>query len=122
MRQCYSFNRSERLHLQRDFRRVFKTGRRLAHPAVFIYTSLRPDGTKTRRLGLVTSRKVGGAAERNRVKRRLREIFRLNKYGLAEGIDIIFVPRPGISKLNFAELKKTVLGLLQGSGVFTQNT
>ena len=120
MRHSFSFNRSERLHLQKDFRRIFKTGRRLAHPAVFIYTSPRPDGGKTSRMGLVTSRKVGGATERNLAKRRLRELFRLNKHGLAEGTDIIFVLRPGIRKFSYADLKKAVLGLLQGSGVFSE--
>ena len=68
-------------------------------------------------MGLVTGRKVGGAVERNRIKRRLREIFRLNKHRLAPGLDIVFVPRPAACGLGYEELKSAVIGLFTKAGV-----
>jgi len=119
MQPRFTFNYNERLHLQKDFKRAFKTGRRLAHPAIFIYI-LKRDGPAdgSRRLGLVTGRKLGTAVERNRLKRRLREIFRLHKHGLSPCLDIIFVPRPGACLLNYEALKDAVLGLFKKAGVF----
>ncbi len=116
MPPSFSFNYKERLHLLKDFKRVFKTGRRLAHPAILIYVCKRDDRSETRRLGLVTSRKIGGATERNRAKRRLREIFRLNKNSISPSLDIIFVLKPGICKLDYETLKNAVLGLLKNAG------
>ena len=116
MQPSYSFSRKEKLHLQHDFKRVFQTGRKLAHPAIFIYIGRRPDELETRRLGLVTSRKLGSAVERNRLKRRLREIFRLSKHDLSPAIDVIFVPRPGACGLNYEALRSAVLGLFAKAG------
>jgi ribonuclease P protein component len=120
MRPRLTFNYKEKLHLQKDFKRVFKTGRRLAHPAILIYVCRRGDLSDTRRLGLVTGRKIGGAVERNRVKRRLREIFRLNKDRFIPSLDMVCIPKPGICALDYETLRNTVLGLLKNAGVFTQ--
>lgn len=115
----HTFRRAEKLHLQRDFKRVLKSGRRLAHPAIFIYILDRNDGSEVRRLGLITGRKVGMAVERNRVKRRLREIFRLNKRRLAPGLDVVFVLRRGAVALNYELLGSAVLSLFSKAGVLS---
>ncbi|MFQ5957032.1 MAG: ribonuclease P protein component, partial [Candidatus Brocadiales bacterium] len=47
------------------------------------------------RLGIVTGKKVGGAVERNRIRRLLRECFRLNKVLLGPGLDVIIITRRG---------------------------
>jgi ribonuclease P protein component len=58
------------------------------------YKGGRPNGLPHARLGLSISRKVGGAVVRNRLKRLLREAFRLRQHELAAGIDLIVVGRP----------------------------
>ena len=119
MQKRFTFSYGERLHLQKDFKRIFKTGRRLAHPALFIYIGPGNDASGKSRLGLVTSRKLGEAVERNRLKRRLREIFRLHKHAFTLS-DIVFVPRPGACELNFENLKTAVLGLLEKAGAYNK--
>ncbi len=62
------------------------------------------------RCGISISRKVGKAVVRNRVKRQLREVLRLTP--LKPGWDIVFIVRPPAATASYAELKKTVAGLL----------
>lgn len=90
-----------------------KLGRRLVHPAIFIYSYQRNDNSNICRLGIVTSRKVGIAVDRNRLKRRLREIFRLNKSKLSPGLDMIFCLRKEAVSLNYHELELIILSLWQ---------
>lgn len=117
MRATFGYN--EKLHREKDFQRVMKSGRRLVHPALLIYVYQRREDGDTRRLGLVTSRKVGTAVERNRLKRRLREIFRLNKHRLSAGIDVIFLSREGAAKLNYEDLASIVFSLWQQAGILS---
>jgi ribonuclease P protein component len=64
------------------------------------------------RLGLSVSRKVGGAVQRNRWKRRLREAFRLSRSQLPTGIDLVVVPKAAVEP-PFAELMKSLVRLAQ---------
>ena len=108
---------AEKLHSQKDFQQILKSGRKLVHPALFIYTLPRAAGKPMCRMGLITGRKVGIAADRNRVKRRLREIFRLNKNSIKPVSDIIFVPRSPAVALNYKQLESVVFSLLGKAGV-----
>lgn len=87
------------------------------HPALFIYTQVWPRDVSLRRMGLVTGRKVGNAVTRNRVKRLLREVFRLNKHRLLPGVDVVFVSRPAAAKYDFYQLEAAVLKQWQAAGV-----
>jgi ribonuclease P protein component len=92
------------------------------HPAIFIFICPRSEPGEIRRLGLIFSRKLGGAVARNRLKRRLREIFRLHKHLLLPGIDMIFMPRPGAADLNYRQMESAVLGLWRKSGVLNEDS
>ena len=94
-----------------------KSGRRLVHPALFIYVHRGPQDTHIRRLGLITSRKVANAVHRNRLKRRLREIFRLHKNELFPGTDVIFVSRQDGAALNYHQLEEIVLSQWRKAGI-----
>jgi len=59
------------------------------------------------------SKKVGGAVQRNRVKRLLREFFRLNKEQLPESSDILFIARTGSAQLRYATLSEELLEFFQ---------
>lgn len=117
----FSFRWHERLHRDREFRRVLTKGRRVVHPALFLFFCPRDDGRAVRRLGLITSRAVGIAADRNRVKRLLREIFRLNKHRLTPGLDMVFMLRRGAVGLTFAQLNTAVTGLWRTAGILMQD-
>lgn len=105
----FSFCYQEKLHKQSDFNKVLKNGKKITNNFVTIFILKRNDEDTIRRIGLVTSRKVGNATQRNLVKRRLREIFRTNKHKLTPGLDIIFILKPEIKLTGYSTLKKTVL-------------
>jgi ribonuclease P protein component len=64
---------------------------------------------KLPKLGLSVSRKVGKAHDRNLLKRRLREIFRLHQHEMNENIEIVFIPKKETCELSYIQLEKSVL-------------
>jgi len=87
-----------RLSRSADFDRVFRQGRSHAGRELVLYVFPR-EGEGPRRLGLSVSRKVGGAVERNRVKRLLREAFAQEGLRLPEGTDAVIVARHEVGSL-----------------------
>lgn len=113
-----SLSYSEKLHLQKDFIKVFKKGLKFDNKAIKI-VAYKNEGRRIRRLGLVTPRKVGTAVIRNRTKRRLREIFRTNKHSLEPGLDLIFISKPETASLDYGSLKKIILSSLESAGLYS---
>jgi ribonuclease P protein component len=87
--------RSKRGRLSRsaEFDRVFRQGRSLANRVLVLYAFPRSEEGE-RRLGVSVSRRVGGAVERNHVKRLLREAFELESGALPDALDVVVVARP----------------------------
>lgn len=86
-----------RLSRSAEFERVYRQGRSTANRHLVLYT-FENASTARPRLGLSVSRKVGGAVERNRVKRMLREAFARNEDGLRPGQDLVVVARPSAAE------------------------
>ncbi|MGQ0645462.1 MAG: ribonuclease P protein component [Elusimicrobiota bacterium] len=90
----FTFRAHERLRRPDDFTRARRQGRRRAGRCLVVWLYRRAERPpRAVRLGVVVSRRNGGAALRNRFKRRLRDVFRLNKHGLARGWDVVAAPR-----------------------------
>jgi ribonuclease P protein component len=87
-----------RLSRSAEFERVYRQGRSTANRHLVLYT-FPNHSTQTPRLGLSVSRKVGGAVQRNRVKRLLREAFTHQEMGLKPGHDVVVVARPSAGEL-----------------------
>jgi ribonuclease P protein component len=81
-----------RLSRSADFDRVIRRGRSVGSREFVLYLFPR-EAEGSPRLGLSVSRKVGGAVQRNRVKRLLREAFSLESANLPEGADVVVVAR-----------------------------
>ena len=91
-------SRGGRLSRSAEFERVYRHGRSSATRHFVVYVFERPTGG-TSRLGLSVSRKVGGAVERNHVKRLLREAFAAVADEIGPGHDLVVVARPGSAEL-----------------------
>ena len=94
----------ERLRRRRDFQAAAAAGASIA-TAGFVVQERRRDDDGPARIGFTVSRRVGGAVERNRVRRRLREIVRLSAAaGFKSGSDYVVVGRQAALGIAFARL------------------
>jgi ribonuclease P protein component len=94
----------QRLRTRTQFDRVFREGVR-AEGRLFLLVAAR-NGQAHDRLGLTVSRKVGGAVTRNRVKRRLREVFRLSERRAVSGVDLVVVAKAESADAGLRELER----------------
>lgn len=103
-----------------EFRRLYAKGKNAAAPTLAVYYRKRK-GTENR-LGLTVSKKIGCAVVRNRIRRRLREVYRLHEPALMQGCDVVIVARTRAAFSTYRQLEKdfckTVdkLGLLRKEG------
>lgn len=93
MKGSFRFTQKERIALPQDFRRVMKSGRRVISKHYILF--LQENERGFHRLGIVVKKEVGPANIRNRMKRHLREFFRLNKQQIKGSFDMIILIKKG---------------------------
>lgn len=114
----FSFGREARVVSRADFDRVFGQGRKFVHRDLILWVVGRTTGaSEGARLGLSVSRKVGGAVRRNRLKRLLREAFRLGRPRLSKGRDLVAYPRPGCRWKGLADAQGVLMELCRKAGI-----
>ncbi len=101
----FAFSRASRLRLKKEFEAVFDAGHRTATRDLVAWHSESAGGKK---IGLMVSKKTGGAVKRNRLKRLLREAFRLTREELKEGTRLIIYPKAGCAMENLAQASKAL--------------
>lgn len=94
----FSFTKADRILKRNDFIQLSETGRKLYHD--YFIANYAPGRTGRSRLGITVTRKVGGAVTRNRIKRLVREYFRLNKHVLAGEWDINIIAKKEAADLS----------------------
>jgi ribonuclease P protein component len=109
--ETQTFGKEERVRKRQDYVRIYAQGVRRYSRRFTIITCPSPSGI--RRLGMTVSKKAGNAVQRNRIKRLLREFFRLNKSRLPDSQDIVIIAKKGILPLTyrdvFAELESRLI-------------
>ena len=98
-----------------EFRRLYNKGMSASGPYMAIYC--RKNRRRKSRLGLTTGVKLGHAVQRNRVRRRLREIYRTNEYRLAPGWDMVIVARVKSVYAQYAQMEHSFLALARKLGL-----
>jgi ribonuclease P protein component len=105
------FAKIHRLLRHADFDRVYKQGRRHFAPHMTVFFAPRAGAgvhVQDLRVGFTVSKALGGAVQRNRMKRRLREAVRLNGVARALGADVVINPKRSLLTADFPELRNEV--------------
>lgn len=101
-----------RITKKKDFEAIFKAGKSVR--GKYLTLSVLENGLNKSRFAFVASLKVSKkAVMRNKIRRRLSEIVRLNSDKIKPGYDFVFIAQPGIEKQGFDEIKSAVLKCLK---------
>ena len=100
---------TESLKNNRDFQVVYKNGKSFANKYLVMYVL--ENGTGCNRLGISVSKKVGNSVVRHRVKRLIKESYRLHEGIFNSGLDIVIVGRPSAATVGYEEVEEALLHL-----------
>lgn len=104
-------SKKNRLKKNKNFEKVFQKGK--SFQKQFLFLKVVKNDLEVSRFGFIVSQKLSKKAViRNRLKRRLREGLRHYLSEIKQGIDGVFIARPGLEKENFEELKEIIKGIL----------
>lgn len=111
----FSLPKAERLRLTRDFDRVFKEGKALQSD--FFTVMYIKNGFEYNRIAVMVRRKFGKAHQRNKIRRWIKEAYRLMKNDLPKGFDIVILPRKSLSEvfgsLSYSFVQRELYDLLK---------
>ncbi len=109
------WNQTEKLRKQADFAAVLAEGK--AWSAQSVRLLVKPNDRARSRCGFITSKRLGNAVTRNRVRRRLRESARMHYPQVRPGMDLVFIARPGAAAASFRALDRHVYTALRRAGL-----
>lgn len=102
-----------------EFSRIYRRGKYISGRYVVLhYIS---HSRQINRIGVTTSKNIGGSVQRNRMRRLLRESYRLNEPNIKKGYDIILLGRGGAPLMTYSQANKEVLHLLRKAGILSEN-
>ena len=105
-----TFPKDFRLRKSAEFQKVYEGGAKRASRSFVLFAM--PNGLDHSRFGLTTPRKLGKAHDRNRVKRRVREILRTSRRSIPAGFDFVLNPRRSASERKLEDLRTELVALL----------
>ena len=102
-------NFTESLRKNQQFQFVYKNGKSYANKYMVMY--VKKNGLEINRLGISVSKKVGNSVVRHRVKRLIKESYRLHENIFNSGLDIVIVGRPSAAAVGYEEAERALLHL-----------
>ncbi len=102
---------SNKIKKNQEFRQVYSKGKSMANKLLIIYIT--NNNIDEVRVGFTVSKRVGNSVVRSRVKRLMKESFRLNINKVKKGYDIVFVARTTANNSSYKEIESAMLHLLR---------
>ena len=116
----YGLPGNRRLKSSKLLKETFEQGRSIAGRLMVMW--LREGDGASLRLGVAAGRTIGGAVQRNRAKRRLREAFRLNRHRLQGKCDIVLMARGRLNEASWDEIQAELIQLADRAGILAENS
>lgn len=104
-----------RLRKNMEFKKVYSGGKNYWNRNLILY--IRKNKLDESRYGITITKKIGNAVVRNKIRRRIKEVYRLNLYRIKNGYDLIFIPKKNVVDLPYKELESAVIHILKISGM-----
>ena len=99
------------LRRKKDFASLYKRGKSYASKYIVVFC--RKNNLEYNRVAFLASKKVGKSVKRNKARRHMKEVYKICRNNIVSGYDIIFIARNNINDVEFLELRKTTIKLLQ---------
>jgi ribonuclease P protein component len=115
-RTKFEFARAFRLRRSSEFKLVRESGKSWTGTYLILLALNRGAGVPSR-VGMITTRRLGNAVVRNRVRRRMREIFRLNQHQMRDGYWIVAIARASSASAAYQELERDWLRLAERASI-----
>ena len=115
-RTRFKFCRSSRLRRASEFRLVKTSGKSWTGKHLVLAVLAR-EAEATSRIGIITSKRLGNAVTRNQIRRRIREIFRLNQHQIQTGIWLVTIARVSSATATFEEIRRDWLRLVERASI-----
>ena len=109
----YRLDKTRRIINNNEYRLVYKHGKYEVGRLCVLYRM--PASAQKNSIGFVTGKKVGCAVERNRARRLMKEVYRLNQHQIREGYHIVIVGRGPLKDATYERAEKEILYLLRKS-------
>jgi ribonuclease P protein component len=128
----FGLSKADKIYLKNDFKLILEQGKKVFKDGVILWHRPNPatgwqDGgaqaaqKPKNRIGIIVSRRLGGAVQRNRCKRLLREAFRLNRHLLIDGVDCIFYPKDSKNLAGYDAAGAVLLALAGKAKILKNN-
>jgi ribonuclease P protein component len=110
-------HKQHRLAKREDFNKVFRFGKSVANQQFVLYHLTKPEH-EFFRLGVSVSKKIGNAIVRNRLRRIMKEIVRLNKSGITLTADFILIARKPVLEMDYHQIESSMLHVLKKANLY----
>ncbi|WP_373897208.1 ribonuclease P protein component [Haloimpatiens sp. FM7315] len=101
-----------------EFRRIYKRGRSFSNKLLVLYIYKNRDNINLNRLGISVSKKVGKSVTRSRVKRLIKESYRLNKENVKKGFDFVVIARVNSNDKPYKDIEASLINLFKKAGLY----
>lgn len=107
-----------RIRKSMEFKKVYNGGKNYWNRNLILYTRL--NKLEESRIGITITKKIGNAVVRNKIRRRIKEIYRLNFYRIKGGYDLVFIPKKNVVDISYKELESAVIHILKISSMLKE--
>lgn len=93
-----------------EFKKVYKLGKNYWNRNLILY--VKKNDKKVTRVGYTITKKIGNAVTRNRLRRMMKEVYRLNFHNIKEGYDLVFIAKKKLVGISYKELESSMLHIM----------
>lgn len=104
-----------RLRKNAEFKKVYIGGKNFWNRNLILY--IKKNKLEESRFGITITKKIGNAVVRNKIRRRVKEIYRLNLHRIKDGYDLILLPKKNVVDISYKELESALIHILKISGM-----